>query len=85
MVGGASERTPNKLTVSPARQAKYLRKTYRLMAANRKRLRIGGVVWYSWRDVPGGGIWFAYTGLFTPDLSPKPAWSAFVGLTGGTP
>jgi hypothetical protein len=84
-IGWASGGPPNKLTVSPARQAKYLRKTYRLMAANRKRLRIGGVVWYSWRDVPGGGVWFAYTGLFTEDLNPKPAWSAFVGLTGGTP
>jgi polysaccharide biosynthesis protein PslG len=76
---------PTPLTVSPARQANYLRKTYRLMAANRKRLGIAGVVWYSWRDAPGGGIWIAYTGLFTVDLSPKPAWSAFVGLTGGTP
>jgi hypothetical protein len=84
-IGWASGGPPNKLTVSPARQANYLRKTYRLMAANRKRLRIAGVVWYSWRDVAGGGIWFAYTGLFTADLSPKPAWNAFVGLTGGTP
>jgi hypothetical protein len=76
---------PTPLTVSPVRQADYLRRTYRLMAANRKRLRIDGVVWYSWRDAPGGGIWIAHTGLFTADLSPKPAWSAFVGLTGGTP
>jgi hypothetical protein len=76
---------PTRLTVSAALQANYLRRTYRLMAANRKRLRIAGVVWYSWRDVPGGGIWIAHTGLFTADLSPKPAWNAFVGLTGGTP
>jgi polysaccharide biosynthesis protein PslG len=83
--GWASGGPRNKLTVSPARQATYLRKTYRLLAANRKRLRIAGAVWYSWRDVPGGTVWFDYTGLFTADLTPKPAWGAFVGLTGGTP
>jgi polysaccharide biosynthesis protein PslG len=84
-IGWATAGTPTALVVSPLRQATYLRKTYKLMAANRKRLRIAGVVWYSWRDRPGGVIWFDHTGLFTADLSPKPAWSAFVGLTGGTP
>lgn len=73
---------PTALTVSPQRQAKYLRKTFRLMAANRRRFRIAGVVWFSWRDVPGP-IWFFHTGLFTQDFDPKPAWNAFVGLTGG--
>jgi hypothetical protein len=75
-------RTP--LTVSARRQAAYLRKAYKLMAANRGRFRVAGVVWYSWRDV-GGGIWFNHTGLFTVDLAPKPSWSAFTRLTGGTP
>ncbi len=84
-VGWSTGGTPTALVVSPSRQASYLRKTYRLMAANRKRLHIAGVVWYSWRDAPGGVIWFDQTGLFTADLTPKPAWSAFVGLTGGTP
>jgi hypothetical protein len=72
------------LTVSPQRQASYLRKTFGLLAKNRKRTKIAGVVWYSWRDLPGG-IWFNHTGLFTEDLNPKPSWSAFVGLTGGRP
>jgi hypothetical protein len=74
-------RTP--LTVSPRRQASYLRQTYRLMAANRGRYKIAGVVWYSWRDLPGG-IWFNHTGLFTESFDPKPSWQAFVGLTGGS-
>ncbi len=72
------------LTVSSSRQAAYLRRTYRLMAHNRKRYKIPGVIWYSWRDVPGG-IWFEHTGLFTSGLVPKPAWHAFTGLTGGNP
>jgi hypothetical protein len=71
------------LTVSRQRQASYLRKTFGLLAKNRKRMKIAGVVWYSWRDLPGG-VWFNHTGLFTEDLNPKPAWSAFVGLTGGS-
>jgi hypothetical protein len=75
-------RTP--LTVSPKRQAAYLRQTFGLLGKNRGRLRIAGVVWYSWRDLPGG-IWFNHTGLFTEGLQPKPSWNAFVRLTGGSP
>jgi len=74
---------PTPLTVSPQRQATYLRKAFGMMAANRGRLGIAGVIWYSWRDVPGA-IWFYHTGLFTSDFDPKPAWDAFTGLTGGT-
>ena len=82
-VGWASGGNPTPLTVSPQRQAAYLRKTYNLMARNRKRFKLNGVVWYSWRDVPGG-IWFDHTGLFTQTLDPKPAWDAFTSLTGGS-
>ncbi len=78
---GGSPPTP--LTVSPQRQAKYLRKAFRMIAANRRRLRIAGVIWYSWRDVPGP-IWFFHTGLFTSDFDTKPAWNAFTALTGGS-
>ncbi|HEY1237442.1 MAG TPA: hypothetical protein VGE91_03840 [Solirubrobacterales bacterium] len=83
-VGWATGGVATPLTVSPQRQAAYLRKTFRLLGKNRKRMRIAGVVWYSWRDLPGG-VWFNHTGLFTETLDPKPSWSAFVGLTGGSP
>jgi hypothetical protein len=83
-VGWATGGVATPLTVSPQRQASYLRKTFGLLAKNRKRMKIAGVVWYSWRDLPGG-IWFNHTGLFTETLDPKPSWSAFVGLTGGSP
>ncbi len=82
-IGWATAGPKTALTVSAKRQAAYLRRTYRLMADERKRYRIPGVIWYSWRDVPGG-IWFQHTGLFTSGLRPKPAWNAFVGLTGGS-
>ena len=83
-VGWATGGVASALTVSPQRQASYLRRTFGLLAKNRKRMKIAGVVWYSWRDLPGG-IWFNHTGLFTQTLDPKPSWDAFVGLTGGTP
>jgi polysaccharide biosynthesis protein PslG len=83
-IGWASGGNRTPLTVSPRRQAKYLRKSFGLLASNQSRLRIAGVVWYSWRDLPGG-IWFDHTGLFTQDLDAKPAWSAFTLLTGGSP
>lgn len=82
-VGWATGGVATPLTVSQQRQSSYLRKTFGLLAANRKRMGIAGVVWYSWRDLPGG-IWFNHTGLFTQALDPKPAWNAFVGLTGGS-
>ena len=83
-VGWATGGVATPLTVSQQRQASYLRSTFNTLAANRSRLKIAGVVWYSWRDLPGG-IWFNHTGLFTQSLDPKPAWNAFVGLTGGSP
>ena len=83
-IGWATGGNPTPLTVSPQRQAAYLRRSFNVLAANRGRLKIAGVIWYSWRDLPGG-IWFNHTGLFTQVLDPKPAWDAFVSLTGGSP
>jgi polysaccharide biosynthesis protein PslG len=82
-VGWATGGVATPLTVSPQRQTSYLRKTFGLLAKNRTRMKIAGVVWYSWRDLPGG-IWFNNTGLFTQAFDPKPSWNAFVSLTGGS-
>jgi polysaccharide biosynthesis protein PslG len=82
-IGWATGGSPTPLTVSPQRQAAYLRQSYKRLAANRGRLKIAGVIWYSWRDLPGS-IWFNHTGLFTQAFDPKPSWNAFVGLTGGS-
>jgi hypothetical protein len=68
-------------------QARELRAAYRYLIGNRRRFNLKGVYWYSWKDNP------EYTecsfcdsvGLFRAGLKfrPKPAWRAFVGLTGG--
>jgi polysaccharide biosynthesis protein PslG len=82
-IGWASGGAATPLTVGSRRQASYVRSTFRLLAKNRRRLKIAGVIWYSWRDLPGG-IWFNHTGLFTQGYEAKPAWKAFVGLSGGS-
>jgi hypothetical protein len=83
-IGWATGGNPSPLTVSPDIQAADLTRSYRLLAKTRKRLKLTGAIWYSWRDLPGL-IWFNHTGLFDETLNPKPSWYAFVGLTGGSP
>jgi hypothetical protein len=83
-IGWSTGGDPSPLTVSPERQAAYLSRTFKLLAAKRVLYRIAGGVWFSWRDV-SGRAWFNHTGLFTEDLVPKPAWYAFAGVAGGSP
>jgi polysaccharide biosynthesis protein PslG len=83
-IGWSTGGVPNTaLTTTPKGQARYVTQTYGLMAANRNRLNIGGVVWYSWRD-EGSSVWFDHTGLFTQGFDPKPAWRAYVRASGGS-
>jgi polysaccharide biosynthesis protein PslG len=83
-VGWASAGQPSGLTVSPERQANYLRQTFELAAENRDRLGLDGVVWYSLNDTPGP-LWPAHCGLFNLAGDAKPSWDAFVRLTSGAP
>ena len=83
-IGWATGGNASPLTVTPDVQAGDLTRSYRLLMKTRKRLKLTGVIWYSWRDLPGL-IWFNHTGLFDQSLNPKPSWYAFVGLTGGSP
>jgi polysaccharide biosynthesis protein PslG len=82
-VGWASRGTPPGLVVGPAGQADYLRQTFELALADRDRLGIAGVVWYSLNDTPGP-LWVGHCGLFTLDGVAKPSWKALVELTGGS-
>jgi hypothetical protein len=65
-------------------QAARVGATARLLAANRRPLRLQRVDWHTWRDAEGSdNFWDGYMGLFTADGNPKPAWAAFTGVTGG--
>ncbi len=68
-----------------AGQARELRKAYGYLIDNRNRLNLKGVYWYSWKDARGYCNFCDSVGLFREGTSfkPKPAWNAFVALTGG--
>jgi polysaccharide biosynthesis protein PslG len=79
---GPSAASP-KLSTTAKGQAKRLAKTYKKLKKKRKKWRIGGVYWYTWRDF-GGGVcdWCPHAGLVTPQLGPKPAFTAYGRIAG---
>ncbi|MGB7588150.1 MAG: hypothetical protein WBM00_05525 [Solirubrobacterales bacterium] len=66
-------------------QVRELRDSYRYLIANRGRLNLKGVYWFSWKDIQGSCSFCDSVGFFRRGarLKPKPAWHAFVALTGG--
>jgi hypothetical protein len=80
-IGWASGGPPNPLNRGPRGQAKRLRKTFGYLLAERRRLRIETVDWYSWRDTPPGAAelcdWCPESGLLSADGVPKRAFAAF--------
>lgn len=87
-LGWGSGRGPSKLFKGPAGQARLLRASFKFIRKNRKRYRIGGVDWFSWRDVPAGSggncILCESFGLLDSNGSAKASYRAYVGLTGGS-
>ena len=66
-------------------QARNLRRAYRFLLSERKFLDLKNVFWFSWKDLPGTCSFCDSVGLFGAGegFHPKPAWYAFVRLTGG--
>jgi polysaccharide biosynthesis protein PslG len=66
-------------------QARELRKAYRYLIANRSQLNLKSTYWFSWKDIQGDCNFCDSVGLFREGagFKPKPAWKAFVALTGG--
>ncbi|HEU5062355.1 MAG TPA: beta-galactosidase [Solirubrobacterales bacterium] len=66
-------------------QVKQLRGSYAYMMENARRLNLKSTYWFSWKDLPGSCTFCDSVGLFRagPKFKPKPAWHAFVALTGG--
>jgi Beta-galactosidase len=67
-------------------QARELRASYRYLIANWRRLDLRQVYWYSWKDLRSNACDFCDSvGLFHAGnrMHPKPAWRAFVSITGG--
>jgi hypothetical protein len=83
-VGWASSGKRTTLTVKPRVQARYLRQMFSLAARGRKRYRMGGVIWYSFRD-QSSRTWLFRTGLLKVSGKAKGSWKSFVRFTGGRP
>lgn len=87
--GGKVSKGTRKFKTSKAGQAKRLRRTLAAVLRVRRRYRIGMFIWFSLRDrAPERGErnwWAINTGLFSRAGLAKPAWKAYVKLTGGKP
>jgi hypothetical protein len=66
-------------------QVKELRGAYEYLIENRHRLNLKGTYWFSWKDAPNLCNFCDSVGLFRSGarFHPKPAWHAFIDLTGG--
>jgi hypothetical protein len=66
-------------------QVRQLRDSYEYLLANRNRLNLKQVYWFSWKDVSGLCNFCDSVGFFRegPRFKAKPAWRTFVSLTGG--
>jgi len=86
---GSNPKSGNDLAKTPEEQANLLATTFSELSDRRDELDLDGVVWYTWHDSTESAVgecgWCATAGLVDADRDTKPAWTAFTGLTGGTP
>ena len=66
-------------------QVKQMRHSYSYLTDNARRLNLKSVYWFSWKDLKGSCDFCDSVGLFreSAKFRPKPAWHAFVQITGG--
>lgn len=85
--GSQSDPNVNAFEQGLGGQETELTGAYRFLIANQRRLNLGGVYWFSWKDQQGSCTFCDSVGLFAegPGFVAKPAWGAFVRLTGGRP
>jgi hypothetical protein len=76
--GGANWRQ-SPFRATPAQQARKLRKSYRRLIRERKRLRLKRVFWLTWRDrdEPGADYWTERMGVVFAGGKGKPALGAY--------
>jgi hypothetical protein len=86
-MGWGSQNNPNIVSFERGvrGQVREMRLAYRYLIANRGRLNLKATYWFTWKDLPDVCNFCDSTGFFRQGdrLRPKPAWHAFVGLTGG--
>ncbi len=88
-MGWGSQNDPDVVAFEqgPRGQSRALSGAYRYLLGNRGRLHLRGVYWFSWKDASGLCSFCDSVGLFKAGTGfrAKPAWNAFVSITGGRP
>jgi hypothetical protein len=83
-MGWGSQRNPRRVSfeVGWRPQARELRRSYRYLIRNSRRLNLKQVHWFTWKDISGACSFCDSTGLFRRGdrFKPKPAWHAFTRL-----
>ena len=81
-LGWGDKGPKSRFIVGAKGQAKRITKSFALIKQQRRKLRLRGVVYFSWRDAPPyppdySNLWGLHTGLLKINGSPKPAYHAF--------
>jgi hypothetical protein len=81
-IGWGDAGPPHRYNVGPMGQATRIQRSYRLLAKLTPKLRLRGVVYYSWRDSQPyppkyNDMWGLHTGLLDVNGNPKPAYYSF--------
>jgi hypothetical protein len=88
-MGWGSQNNPNLVSFERGVrfQIREMTLAYRYLIDNRHRLNLKGTYWFTWKDMADSCNFCDSTGLFRRGarLKAKPAWHAFVDLTGGRP
>ncbi len=72
-------RYPNPFDKGRRGQARFLERAYDLMLENRRRWRLGGAYWFTWRDSTASDphcVFCEFAGLWDVRGNPKPSWVA---------
>lgn len=81
-LGWATSGPRSRFNVGASGQARLIRSSYRFIRRNRRRLKLRGVVYFSWRDAAPypplfQDLWGLHSGLLNRDGSRKPGFSVF--------
>jgi Beta-galactosidase len=84
---GSQGRSKVSFEVGRRGQVRMVRRVYRYMRRSQRRLNLKRAYWFSWKDVRGECNFCDSVGFFRAGsgLRAKPAWRAFVRVTGGRP